>query len=1189
LAIFLAHNFTSPATAMAAETEGAAGGGDGVARPGGRGRGRGKGKATQRGADKAFAASAAAMGGVAVGDRVLRERRYAPNNYRDPDTDEEDDRNDGETADNLVNAKRVKKNDAGKKKGTRKNKMEQVDTEGGFPTGKSHHQINGNDDEVAENQVETKMTKRSNVGKKGARKNKQKQVDRKVVPNGRIHDQMNGDATEKAKTRSSRDDVAKKRKCADAGMNITTKKLKADGKKALSSKDKKCDENNRGKKMLTGENARMCHQCQRNDKGRVVWCKSCNNKRFCVPCMQRWYPDLSEDEFAAKCPYCRKNCNCKLCLRMRGVKEPPKKEISVENQIHYACHVVRLLLPWLKKMQREQMEEKELEAKIKGILINEVKAKKAECGPDERLYCDRCKTSIVDFHRGCQYCFYDLCLSCCSEIRKGLIPGGEEIKSPEYDNRGRDYIFGSKRHKPLNAQPGDDIAAIDGPNNPLLLWKATDDGSIHCPPKELGGCGGSTLDLKCLLSDKMLSKLEERAGRVVRSEIYAKAMSKRSDQCPCYDHSGKVRTQNVREAANRKGLSDNYLYCPVATGNKEDDLAHFQMHWAKGEPVIVSDVLQLTSGLSWEPLVMWRALREKKTNIEDENFAVRAVDCLDWCEVEINIHMFFVGYMKGRMHTTTNWPEMLKLKDWPPSSSFDQRLPRHGAEFISALPFPEYTDPRYGPLNLAVKLPDGVLKPDLGPKTYIAYGFSEELGRGDSVTKLHCDMSDAVNILTHTAEVSYGTGQLKKIEQLRKKMKEQDLQELYGVLESGTERSISPSSTDSRDIADGISKKSGLDTDGNVKVFSGVTLGTGQANAGNKRTGGALWDIFRREDSDKLQDYLRKHASEFRHTYCNPVKQVIHPIHDQTFYLTEEHKRKLKEEYGVEPWTFEQKLGEAVFIPAGCPHQVRNLKSCIKVAMDFVSPENVDECIKLTGEFRRLPSDHRAKEDKLEIKKIALYALQEVLDYLDRSSTGLKSGAGQSEHKDAPADEKKPKNKGGGCGGLTSQADKSNDDVKQYKRRSGRQSAGLTTMSNDEAAGEKQHGRPSGQVDKLKLDGESADEKNSQRPGDNPKSEDGKPDEEVATANNAKRRGRGRPPKKKNAQRPGDDPKSEDDKPDEEVAAANNGKKRGRGRPPKKNSPGDDPKSEDGKPDEEVPAANNAKKRGRGRPPKSRS
>lgn len=29
---------------------------------------------------------------------------------------------------------------------------------------------------------------------------------------------------------------------------------------------------------------------------------------------------------------------------------------------------------------------------------------------------------------------------------------------------------------------------------------------------------------------------------------------------------------------------------------------------------------------------------------------------------------------------------------------------------------------------------------------------------------------------------------------------------------------------------------------------------------------------------------------------------------------------------GIEPWTFEQRLGESVFIPAGCPHQVRNLK-----------------------------------------------------------------------------------------------------------------------------------------------------------------------------------------------------------------------------------------------------------------------
>ena len=82
--------------------------------------------------------------------------------------------------------------------------------------------------------------------------------------------------------------------------------------------------------------------------------------------------------------------------------------------------------------------------------------------------------------------------------------------------------------------------------------------------------------------------------------------------------------------------------------------------------------------------------------------------------------------------------------------------------------------------------------------------------------------------------------------------------------------------------------------------------------------------------------------------------QVSHQLLEQSYYLDEYHKARLKEEFGkyqilifllflsyhctqlhvacsvssdVEPWSFfDQCVGEAVIVPAGCPYQNRKNK-----------------------------------------------------------------------------------------------------------------------------------------------------------------------------------------------------------------------------------------------------------------------
>ncbi|XLT74249.1 hypothetical protein HN873_030675 [Arachis hypogaea] len=775
------------------------------------------------------------------------------------------------------------------------------------------------------------------------------------------------------------------------------------------------------------EESLMCHQCQRNDKGDVVRCTNCKTKRYCMPCIGNWYPNMKPDEFTL-CPVCRGNCNCKACLRSTdlikvcsfSIEMKKRKNTNNHIPVDFSLYLLKGVLPYIKQLDKEQTAEKEFEAKRQGLSPLELKIEKADFQPKERVYCDNCKTSIFDYHRSCETCSFDLCLSCCHELRNGKLLGGPDPIGFGFVNRGIGYLHGEPKPEVRGKSNGSQVQTQESQAIPEPRgwsrdgWHAESDGSIPCP-KVTEKCCGRFLELRSVFGPNFISELVHKADELAEAYKLDNSVEIPDSWCSCSTLRNTV-DKNTRKAASREDSSDNFLYCPSALDlQQHDDVKHFQWHWSKGEPVIVSNVLDCSSGLSWEPLVMWRACRQITNTKHGIHLDVKALDCLDWCEGDINIHQFFTGYSKGRKDWL-NWPQILKLKDWPPSNLFEERLPRHCAEFISSLPYKDYTDPLIGALNLAVKLPKESIKPDMGPKTYIAYGFPEELGRGDSVTKLHCDMSDAVNVLTHIAEVELDSDTREAIETYKAKHLKQDQRELYGVHEGETTDDMhndSCSAINASDKQNGskvVENESGLcdmkvdeqfhQASGNESAavnMDGLCRGSElkeaekaqeQEKSTSDASDGALWDIFRREDIPKLQEYLKNHFGEFRHVYCSPLTQIIHPIHDQTMYLTEYHKRKLKEEYGIEPWTFVQRLGEAVFIPAGCPHQVRNLKSCIKVALDFVSPENLGECFRLTEEFRTLPINHRSSEDKLEVKKITVHTMKNVVKNLEEARSG---------------------------------------------------------------------------------------------------------------------------------------------------------------------------------------------------------
>ncbi|XP_069145737.1 lysine-specific demethylase JMJ29-like [Solanum lycopersicum] len=508
--------------------------------------------------------------------------------------------------------------------------------------------------------------------------------------------------------------------------------------------DDSCDNTNSKRKKMSFSNSRkkreskMCHQCQRSDKERVVCCSKCKVKRYCLACISRWYPGMLEEDFLKACPVCRDFCNCISCLRLDGTAKHlmnVEVKFSDEEKLEYSKHIVRALLPALEQLNTEQMMEKQIEYQIQALPNSEVKIAKAEYQKDECIYCNYCSAVIVDFHRRCSSCSFELCVTCCKELRNGNLQADVSEVMMQYIDNGPDYLHG-KGCSVTSVKNG----TCAGTTKVAMTskWKPVENGAIPCPPKDMGGCCNGTLNLRCIFSENWISQLLLKA-KEISQKCKVKEMYNDSElHYSCSKSKGENGTSGskLRKAAARESSDDNYVFCPAAVDTRRANLRHFRVYLAKGEPVVVTNVHDNALGLSWEPMVICRVCRQTKK-------ATDVLNCLNWCKLEKNIHQFFLGYTEGRFDSY-GWPQLLKLNDWPPSGLFDEQLPRHGAEFSSCLPFMEYTHPQYGYLNLALRLPDNCGKPDLGPKAYIAYGFPEELGRGDSVTKLHYVMTDTV-------------------------------------------------------------------------------------------------------------------------------------------------------------------------------------------------------------------------------------------------------------------------------------------------------------------------------------------------------------------------------------------------------------------------------------------------------------
>lgn len=226
----------------------------------------------------------------------------------------------------------------------------------------------------------------------------------------------------------------------------------------------------------------------------------------------------------------------------------------------------------------------------------------------------------MDLHRSCPKCSFELCLNCCEDLRCKKLNKQATKDDFKYIDRGYDYIHGGEPSP--NLYP---TQTVQEHCELLPEWNANNNSTIPCPPTELGGCGNNILELKQILHKDTIFNL---VCKVKRCISYFEHQNTEEE------YHGYV-SEDLKRAASREGSTDNSLFYPSLSDTvSKENLLNFRRQWVKGEPVIVRDVLQGTKGISWEPMVMLRALSERNNaDISSDMSVVTAIDCLAGCQV----------------------------------------------------------------------------------------------------------------------------------------------------------------------------------------------------------------------------------------------------------------------------------------------------------------------------------------------------------------------------------------------------------------------------------------------------------------------------------------------------------------------------------------------------------------------------